>query len=148
MIVKHRKVPILIKKLEALYRRLPPDHSKRQAVENELTRRRSGYKGEQSLGYYLNFLPDQDYAILHNLRFNYKSHFFQLDTLILSTSFFLIIEAKNISGTLSFDPVFKQLIRTVNETVEVFPDPIPQVKHQQFQLTEYLRNTKLPSIPI
>ncbi|MGC4376754.1 nuclease-related domain-containing protein [Fictibacillus sp. Mic-4] len=148
MIVKHRKVPLKIRKLEALLRRLPPNHSKRIEVEQELARRLSGYKGEQSLDYFLSFLPEQEYLILHDIRLTEKTHYFQIDTLILSSSFFLILEAKNLSGTLIFDHMFHQLIRIINGKEEVFPDPVQQVKHQQFQFAKWLKNNQFPLIPL
>lgn len=82
----------------------------------------AGYRGEQSLDYYLGFLTN--YFILHDLRLPDRDHHFQLDTLLISPYFILILEVKNISGTLIFDDHFKQLIRVTPEKEEGFgPDP-------------------------
>jgi hypothetical protein len=71
-----------------------------------------------------------------------------LDTLILSPYFLLIIEVKNITGTVYFDETFNQLIRTNNGKEEAFPDPILQVQRQQSQLRDFLQTNKFPHIPI
>lgn len=148
MIVKDRKIPLKIRKLEALLRRLHHSHPKYSEVEEELAKSLAGFKGEQSLDYYLRSLPDQEYFIFHDLRLSDGAYFFQIDTLILSTSFILILEVKNISGTLIFDPAFQQLIRTNNGMEEVFSDPIQQVNYQTFKFTEWLKNKHFPAIPI
>ncbi|MGM0874073.1 MAG: hypothetical protein ACQEWV_04595 [Bacillota bacterium] len=67
MIIKEKELPIKIKKLEALLRRLPKGHSKCSYVEEEFAKRMAGYKGEKSLEYYLSFL-DEDFHIFHDLR--------------------------------------------------------------------------------
>lgn len=148
MIKKERKIPLKIKKLEALLRRLPTTHSKYREIEGELAKSMAGYRGEQSLDYYLSLLPDQDYLIFHDLRLPHKNYFFQLDILILSASFFLIVEVKNISGVLLFDHTFHQLIRNANGTEEVFPDPILQVNRQVSQFATWLEQNKSPLMPI
>ncbi|MFJ7977691.1 nuclease-related domain-containing protein [Peribacillus sp. NPDC096379] len=109
MIIKKRSTPLYLPKLQALNRRLSPDHPKKGEVQAELARKTAGHKGEQSLDYHLSFLPDTDCLILHDLRIMGKHHHFQLDPLILTLTFFLIIDAKNYSGTLSFDPSFKKM---------------------------------------
>ncbi|MGG1575053.1 nuclease-related domain-containing protein [Fictibacillus sp. NRS-1165] len=148
MIVKQRKVPIVIRKLEALLRRLPPEHPKRPIISDHLARRMAGYKGELALDYHLKFLHKKNCHILHDLRLKDGDYFFQIDTLILSPSYILILEVKNISGTLVFDPNFTQLIRVSGEKEEGFPDPILQVERQGTQLQEWLSNHKLPKVPI
>lgn len=148
MIAKERKKPIKVRKLEALLRRLPSDHLKYQEIEQEWAKSISGYRGEESLDYDLSFLPEQDYIIFHDIRLKGNNHFFQLDTLILCKSFFLIIEAKNISGSLLFDQRFHQLIRTKMGIEEVFPDPILQVKRQALQFVIWLKDNKFPPVPV
>ncbi|MBS4178487.1 nuclease-related domain-containing protein [Lederbergia citrea] len=148
LIIKQRKIPIKIKKLEALLRRLPMSHSKWKEVVAEAARSWAGYRGEESLDYYLSFLPDKEYFIFHDLRIPYKTHHFQMDFLIQTNYFLLILEVKNISGTITFDPDLNQMIRTLNGIEEAFPDPVQQVKHQQFQLSSLLQQKKYKNVPI
>jgi hypothetical protein len=149
VIIKERKYPINILKLEALIRRLPYNYPKPQKIEEELAKSLAGYRGEQSVDYHLTFLPNKKYLILHALRLPGEGNrYFQLDTLILSSRFFLILEVKNFLGTLYFDQTFHQLIRTANGKEEAFQDPILQVRRQQQQLNLWLTKHKVPSIPI
>ena len=149
MIVKEREVPLTILKLEALLRRISAQHPKRPEIEKDLARRRAGLRGEESLDYYLKELDDQSYSIFHDIRLSLNDYYFQIDTLIISNFFALIIEVKNISGTLHLDHSFNQLIRTkADGTEEGFPDPFSQVDQQKRHLQKWLQQQKLPIIPI
>jgi hypothetical protein len=130
-------------------RRILNLHPKRSLIGEELAKRRDGYNGEQSLDYHLSFLPKKQYHILHNLRlFNQNLYYFELDTLILTPFFICIIEVKNISGTITFDDHFHQLIRTIDGKEEAFQDPLTQLKRHQFQFTNWLKENKFPTVPI
>ncbi|WLD93920.1 nuclease-related domain-containing protein [Alkalihalobacillus sp. AL-G] len=144
-----RKVPLIIQKLVALLRRISPTHPKRPKIEKELRNRSSGHRGEESSDYYLSYLPENKYLILKGLRLpDGKGHYFQMDTLLLSTNVSLLLEVKNHSGMLTFDQKAKQLIREYDDRVEVYPDPITQVNRQQNQLSTLIQKAKFPQIPI
>ncbi|WP_163098989.1 nuclease-related domain-containing protein [Peribacillus alkalitolerans] len=148
MIKKQRGIPIKILKLEALLKRLPGSHVKRPQIERDLLKSMAGYKGEQSIDYFLDFLSNKSYFILHDLRLPFKNHFFQIDTLILSKSVVIMIEVKNISGTLYFDHTFQQLIRSYNGKEESFPSPFLQVQRQRLQLQQWIADNQFPRIPL
>ena len=65
-----------------------------------------------------------------------------------SKFYFLIVEVKNIAGTLLFDNHFNQMIRILDNKEEGFPDPLLQVKHQEMQLKDWLKSYKYPPIPV
>ncbi|CAH0345348.1 nuclease-related domain-containing protein [Bacillus sp. CECT 9360] len=148
MIAKERKVPIRIQLNETLLRRLPKNHPKRSEIESDLTRRQAGYKGEQTVDHYLKSLSEKDYLVFQDLRLPNGHYHFQIDTLILSSKFALLIEVKNISGTLFFDRSFNQLIRTANDKEEGFPDPLSQVDNQQFQFNILLETLEISDLPL
>lgn len=148
MIAKYRGCPIKIQQLEALLRRLPEQHPKGELISAELAKSLAGLRGEESLDYYLSFLPEQEFLIFQDLRLKNDPHFFQMDFLLLSASFLLIIEVKNMSGTLFFDPLFHQMILTSNGVEEAFPDPVLQVQNQKHHLNQWLQFNKLPTVPI
>ncbi|WP_078411021.1 nuclease-related domain-containing protein [Priestia abyssalis] len=148
MIIKPRKIPLSILKLRALLRRLPSNHPKIPLIQQELSKREAGYKGESSLDFYLSFLDEKNYFIFHDLRLQDESRFFQIDTLLLSKKFALIIEVKNIAGTLFFDHVFHQLIRMKDGMETAFPDPLIQIQRQESQLKNWFTKHKLLEIPI
>ncbi|WP_445486826.1 nuclease-related domain-containing protein [Niallia sp. 03133] len=137
-----------ILKTEALINRLVKNHPVSPKVVEDLKKLLAGYKGEKNLKYYLDFFPEKECYIFHNLRLWNGKSYFQIDYLVLSFSFALIIECKNIYGELHFDTTFHQLIRTANDQSEAFADPISQVKRQQQQFLQFLKANNLPFIPV
>ncbi|MBS4219796.1 NERD domain-containing protein [Bacillus sp. FJAT-49711] len=147
MAKKIRTVPIIIFMLEALLIRLPQNHPKRVEIEEELSRRWAGFRGEQSLDYYVESIPGrEEYVIFHDIRLPISNEkFFQIDTLIISTRFFAILEGKNILGELFFDP--NQLERRLDDKVDIFPNPILQAENQQYFLAVMLEKHAIPRLP-
>ncbi|MCW9132948.1 NERD domain-containing protein [Bacillus paramycoides] len=142
-------MPIYIRQLEALLRRLPIHHPKRNLIGENLAKHMAGYKGEQAIDYPLSFISEKEYSVLHDVRLSNHDQYFQIDTIILSTKFLLFLEIKNISGTLLFDAKFNQLIRIGEGNSEGFPDPILQIKRQEIQLKKWLSlNGFSSSLPI
>ena len=151
MILKDREYPLKAQILEAVLRRLPTGHPKKERIENELGITLAGYHGEQSINYYLNFLPPENYLIMHDFRLKSPQNdtYFQIDTLILHPAFLLIIEVKNFAGKVLYDTDFRQIIRTYQNEEKAFPDPIAQVNHQRYRLQQWLdKNLKHTFIPI
>ncbi|MCK6258408.1 NERD domain-containing protein [Fictibacillus sp. KIGAM418] len=152
MIIKERKMPLIIRKLNALLRRLPQHHPQRKDIEASFAKYMAGYRGEESIDYVLGFLPEEEYYILHDVRLSDGVRYFQIDTLIVSLKFILLLEIKNISGTLVFDQTFNQLIRITDEKEEAFPDPILQIQRheQQFRawLHQHQHHLHLHQIPL
>ncbi|WP_404347303.1 NERD domain-containing protein [Sutcliffiella horikoshii] len=149
MIKKARCVPLRVHILRAMKRRVRPDHEKYQDFLNELGRKEAGIYGEQSLDYYLKLLPETDHPfyIFHGLRLPFRDTFFQMDTLILFTNFFLVLEVKFFKGTLYFDPKNYQLLQEVEENpLKVYPDPILQASNQCSKLQSWLRSKQLPEL--
>lgn len=111
----------------------------------------AGFNGEKSLDYHLTDLPQENYYIFHDLRLprdKTKNLYFQLDSLIITPHYCLIIEVKNLIGNLYFDHQFNQVIRTRNGIEEAFPDPIIQVEYQASCFKEWLSSHKIAGIPI
>jgi hypothetical protein len=100
------------------------------------------------LTYYISLLPEEDYQIFNGLRLPYASNHFQIDTLLLSSKFALLIEVKNLAGELFYDQYTKQLIKTLNGKVEALPDPIAQVKRQKYQFKRLIANLLPNSFPL
>jgi hypothetical protein len=148
LIAKELKKPIHVSKLEALLRRSSPDHPMQPDITASFRKRMAGYRGELAMEYPLSFLSEQRYTILYNLRLTNHTYYFQIDIVLLSPSLFLILEVKNIKGTLYFDSDFNQVIRTYLGKKESMACPILQVEHQQSQLKTWLSKLDLPSVPI
>jgi ribosomal protein S27AE len=148
MIVKQVSESIKMKKLKVILRRLSPHFPMRKEIEDEVARSNAGYRGEKSLDYHLEILPNENCYILHDLRLPHGTQFFQIDVLIITPHFLLIIEVKNMAGTLHFDQEFNQLIRINNEMEETYPSPISQIYRQKFLFSEWLKKHLSHTIPI
>ncbi|MBU8878308.1 NERD domain-containing protein [Bacillus sp. FJAT-29790] len=148
MIVKKREMPVIIQMLEALLRRLPKNHPKREKIIDDLMKRMAGYNGEKRLDYYLSFLDEKEFKIFQDLRLASGKYYFQIDTILITTKFALILECKNWAGTIYFDQTFHQVLRTNNEKEEGFQDPLSQAEHQCRQLKGWLNAHGFPPVPI
>ncbi|GLB60030.1 nuclease-related domain-containing protein [Cytobacillus sp. NCCP-133] len=148
MIEKERMMPEINLQLTALLRRMPKMLEGREKVWSELRKRNAGFRGEQKLDYDLSFLNEKEYRIYHGLRLSSGNQFFQIDTLLLTKRFAILLEVKNWNGTIMFEPEFHQLIRIHNDKEEAFQDPISQAEHQSRQLKKWIQSNGFPQIPI
>ncbi|GGL65656.1 nuclease-related domain-containing protein [Sporolactobacillus putidus] len=146
MYLKPIRIPFQVRQFEILFQRLNPDSSKRQNVYSQMSKYLAGFKGEKSLDYPLSFLPPDEYLIFHNLRLFDGVHHFQIDFLILSPYFFLILEVKNITGRVSINN--HQMIRSSGQIEEAFPNPVIQNARLKEQLSKWLLLRGCAGIPI
>ncbi|WP_059104075.1 nuclease-related domain-containing protein [Shouchella shacheensis] len=150
-LVKKRPAPVQLTALEALTRRLPKGHQKQAQLDKEVGKWQAGYWGERSMGYFLSCLPDElSYWLYHSLRLRGGSrYFFQMDTLVLTTRYALILEVKNYAGDVHFDQRLGQFTRsTLAGTSEAFGHPLEQVRRQQLQLERWFSRNGWPPIPV
>ncbi|MBX0357587.1 nuclease-related domain-containing protein [Halobacillus sp. Nhm2S1] len=147
MIIKQRIFPRDIEQLQALERRLDANHPQLPKVKELLKNRLSGHKGELALNFPLSYLPE-NYRIFHHLRLYDGTHFFQIDCLILTDQWILIVEAKNIGGELFYNQRFNFLSRTWDDGAQTFSDPVLQVRRHRRQLQQWLHLKGFPVIPI
>ncbi|WP_159462070.1 NERD domain-containing protein [Salirhabdus sp. Marseille-P4669] len=147
--IKHDgSTPLIIRMLEALLRRLHPNHNKRPKIVEEYNNRLSGYRGEQSLNFHISFL-NKEYFVFKDLRLpDSEGRFFQMDLLILTSKFIIIMEVKSHRGTLIFDQQSSQLIREWDSDRTAYSDPVIQARRQKNQLQSFLTKHKLPHAPI
>ncbi|MDF2858363.1 MAG: hypothetical protein K0Q87_4214 [Neobacillus sp.] len=147
MIKLEVKLPIQALQCMALLRRLPRNHPQRPTIEKDLRAWLKGYYGEKDADYYLSFLPEEKYLIFHGLRLKDKSHF-QMDLLLISTYYALIIEVKNISGKLIFKKGSNLVVRQIDNKEEGMDNPIQQVKRQHIQTMNWLDKRRLKGLPL
>lgn len=148
MIMLKRSYPLRALSAKKLLRRIPFSHAKCKLIEDLFHREDAGYWGEKALDYHLSFLPEDQYYIFQHIRLKYKKWTFQIDFLLLTTKFALIIEVKNYTATLKFESQFNQLIQTQKDKEKSYDDPIEQVKRQQFLLTKWLEKYTTIHLPI
>ncbi|MET1032223.1 nuclease-related domain-containing protein [Domibacillus tundrae] len=123
---------ILHAKLETLNRRLI--HPSKE-VKEELTKCAAGLEGERRIFYYLSEITGP-VRTLHDIRLPFPSGYthFQMDTIVITRSLIIILEAKHIHGKLLFNRHSRQLIRGSDN----FDDPITQVHRHKAGLEQWL----------
>jgi uncharacterized C2H2 Zn-finger protein len=75
-------------------------------------------------------------------------HFFQIDSILLSEMFVLLIDAKYMTGKLYFDVRFNQLIQIVDGEEKAYSDPLLQKRYHEEQFNKWLLKNKLPAVPL
>ncbi|RYG72033.1 NERD domain-containing protein [Lentibacillus lipolyticus] len=99
------------------------------------------------MNFHLQFLPNDDFLIFHYIRLPDHYGHFQLDFLLLSRCFHLIMEVKNIYDYMNFDEM-GQAYRIRNGEVELFGNPVEQVKLQHRRYLNWFRKHGFPPVPI
>ncbi|MBT2661999.1 NERD domain-containing protein [Bacillus sp. ISL-45] len=148
MIEKNRDFPREITVLKTILKRFSLNPQLKSELESKLSRKLAGYKGEKELDYHLSQFDHTKFYILHDLRIPHKNTHFQIDSLLISDNFMLIIDSKNYAGTLDFYPEFNYLLQTWNGIEKVYPDPILQTRTQASQLKSFLIKNHFSPPPI
>lgn len=133
--------------LLALQHRLPTRHERYPQIQKKVRNEFAGFHGEKRLLYPLSKFPSYC-KVLPNIRLNFYSNHFQMDFILISSKFILILESKYYSDDLLFDETVHQVIQTKGEEFKVFEDPVLQAEEQAFQLTNWLEYFGLSNVPI
>ncbi|WP_194841295.1 nuclease-related domain-containing protein [Salinibacillus xinjiangensis] len=147
MIVKQRDIPMKMLKTEALNRRVDDHHRMKSLIEQHYLNFRAGYNGEKAIDFYLRFLNPDTYQILHNVRIPDRNNFFQMDTLILTKHFILIVEVKNYYQEIVYDEM-GQAYRNIGGVEEGYSNHVEQVLLQKRRLSDWLLKHRFPQPPI
>ncbi|MDQ0352359.1 hypothetical protein J2R98_002203 [Alkalibacillus filiformis] len=146
IILPHSKPPEL-EQLEALVPRYKGKDQTYQTIQERLGKELAGYKGERSLHYYIKLLKLNNHFLLFGFRAKGIDSYFQIDSMLITQSFILIIEAKHLKGTLSINEA-GQLIQETEDYTEVYQNPLTQANIQRYQLTHLLSQRELDLLPI
>ena len=138
LIEKNRDFPREITVLRTILRRFSLNPQLQAELESKLSRKLAGYKGEKELDYHISQIDHARFHIFHDLRIPHNNTHFQIDSLLISDTFMLVIDSKNYAGTLDFYPEFNYLLQTWNGIEKVYPDPILQTRTQAAQLKSFL----------
>ncbi|GGC79527.1 hypothetical protein GCM10007216_07490 [Thalassobacillus devorans] len=147
MIIKKHEMPMAVLDLTAIQRRLPPNHPKLGNIQSDLSLYESGYRGELALDYHLNMLHDKETFLLHGVRLHSRNNF-QIDTMVMTPYFFLIIEVKNFTGSVRFDHGFGQMTQSFYGEERSFKDPVIQAENQAFHMQSWLLSQGISGIPV
>jgi hypothetical protein len=147
MFLNERPIPLTLQQIIMVRSRLEKNHYKQLLLEKSERKRWAGYHGELSVDKQLARIDNDKYTIFKDLNLQEKD-LFQIDTFLYTSYFGLILEIKNILGTLYFDKHSKQMIRTWKGEREGFANPMLQAQMHQYHLQNWLNKHKIPPIPI
>src|SRR5690625_6223408 len=110
MILRRRTKPLPLEKIDAILPRLSTHFFNLPALKRESAQRHKGYIGERKVDYFLDQLPSM-YVTIQDVCLQTRGKRFQIDSLIMSDQAIYLIEVKNYSGTITFNPTLKQFTR-------------------------------------
>lgn len=137
-----RSTPALLKGIPRLIARIPPDHWKVQHLKEQLYRISAGYSGECNVDSYIERtrFPEST-KVFTDVQLRVSPNFtFQIDTLIITERYVLIVEVKNIKGTIRFvqnPPHLEQVLETGDQAI--IDCPVYQVESNKLNLDEWFR---------
>lgn len=147
MIIKQRTSNNEYFILDALKRRLPSSHPSYNNISNRIASLEAGIWGENSVKAKLqNFYPPFKFFVLHDIQLQ-SVEFFQIDHLIITPHYFLIIESKNLKDDIEITRNPDQMIQFFsNGTRKTYDSPIAQVERNVMWLENWLheRNIRIP----
>ena len=148
MIIKPYQSSRYKEALFALTKRLPKTHYKYGTVLNEYRQMVAGDIGEEIVMKVLeNLSLPYPYYIFHNIALNRKP-LFQMDVLMITPYFVLILEVKNIKGQIILTENPQQMIRTTDTGEKhAFDSPLLQLDEYKFQLELFLQSLRI-NLPI
>lgn len=149
MIYKQRSVPKILIGLSALMPRLQPSHAEMHRIREDFRIRKAGFGGEQHFDkHLLEFKPNYPHAILHDVCLKQNGVYFQMDSVLITPAFILIIEVKNIAGKIIVKSNPTQFIQeSPTGERKVLNNPIAELNRKQLFLFEWLKQRKI-DIPI
>lgn len=147
-IMLQRTKPYVLLCYEALFRYLLPQYRENQTLQDEYASYLAGYRGERNTDYIVSTYPHKNAYIYQGIRLRTGPFFYQIDTLIITPSFLLIIESKNLKGQLEYNPNTRQLAQVDGNQKKASKNPILQAETQKRHLTAWLQQTVFPPIPI
>jgi Nuclease-related domain len=144
LIMKDCKPTLRMEKFEALLRSVVDNHWQRYEFLTQYNNWLLGFRGEESVMFYLDLIPNEDYRIYHDIRLPLGKYFFQIDILLICPRFILVIEVKNRSK----DWHFAKLLNQVTIDGKRTKNPILQAKVQSIKLKRWLAEHHFTDIPI
>ncbi len=140
MIMKKRGIDHHLEGLQALYRRLPDCHPLRETIDKKIGMKTAGIRGESKLvKVFENYTFLDEIYILHDLSF-YSTGRAQIDCLVITPNFALILEVKNIASEMSFLMETGQISRVLdNGQIDHFESPMVQIDRNSDLLFDLFR---------
>uniref|UniRef100_A0A942T3B1 NERD domain-containing protein n=2 Tax=Neobacillus citreus TaxID=2833578 RepID=A0A942T3B1_9BACI len=93
-------------------------------------------------------LPKDKYMILHDLNLPDDEFNLQIDTLLITPAYALVISVKHMAGKLIIDTENEQFTQIVNEKEKGYPYPVAQVERHQKYIKKLLAAHGFPPLPV
>ncbi|RLL46772.1 NERD domain-containing protein [Oceanobacillus piezotolerans] len=149
MYIPQRTKPLTLLCYEALFRMLKEKYRYNKILNQEYGHHLAGYLGERQIDYKLGAYPSKDLLYIQGLRLKNNNRFFQMDSVLLSTKFLLILEIKNWKGELTFNQETNNITQSYQNIEKSYQNPLLQVQTHEVQFIEWLQQaTQLQSLPI
>lgn len=148
MMGKPRTKPYHLLCYEALFRNLKPQYRDNSTIYKDYMNRVAGYQGEKGVDYFLSVASLKNASVYKDVRLHNGNHAFQMDSLLVTPNFILIVEAKNLTGELTYDKRYEQLIQTTDNQRKRVRNPMLQSATQKMHLQAWLQTFHFPPLPI
>ena len=142
MIYKRREVPKILIGQQALLNRLSSNHPNYLKLQRDCYNSQAGFGGERNFDYQMReFKPDYAYAILNDIYLQQDQVYFQIDSLLITPSFIVVFEVKNMAGKLLITQNPTQFIKEeLNGDRLVLKSPIEELERKKYFLTRWLKD--------
>lgn len=146
----NRKEPIEIQSIRELIRRIPDELPKEISyLSQQLASMEAGHNGECKIDRKLETIPLPN---LHHIIPNFSTRsklgsFYQMDTIILTNRYILLLEIKNIRGEIEFQTNPNQLKRTFEGKIDYLTCPLTQTERNFTALKRIVHHAH-PKIPV
>lgn len=149
MILKQRSEPPEIRQLESLLQRVPSVHPLSTHWTEQLRRMTAGFHGELRVDSLFYEIPiDCPHYFIQDLFIQKPKSSHQIDTVLVTCRFLLLLEIKSISGELNFDPQLRQFSRTNRDgSVDGMRNPDDQLRRHEKWVQQFLESQKV-SLPV
>lgn len=146
-IIKTRSEPIILEGLRAAISRIDSTHGKLAVLKSQYSSRVGGLAGEEKVDQiFQNYKFSMKHRIFNGISLS-SSTDFQIDSLFITPSFAVVIETKNLAGSIKVKNNPPQLVQTLdNGDKRSFISPVLQVHSNMELLQDWIlsRNMSLP----
>lgn len=149
MILKQRSEPPEIRQLEYLLQRVSHVHPRFPQWTEQLRRITAGFHGELRVDSLFHEIPiGCPHYFLQDLFIQTPKSSHQIDTILITSRFVLLLEIKSIAGQLDFDPQLRQFFRTNKDgSIDGMRNPDDQLRRHEKWVQRFLADQKI-SLPV
>lgn len=132
--------------LHAFLARVPTNHPSYPLLHSIKTNQSAGRHGEEKvLSSLREALHLQSATVLHDFHMRIPNAYaIQIDFIVFTKSCILLLEVKNIKGTIRFQQYPAQLVRTLDGITQAMDCPFTQMTRNAFQFKKLLGSQSLP----